>query len=247
MGGFGGAVCEALADLGLLTPVLRMAIPDCFVHARRDGEAALRRRTDRREHRGCRARPARRHPRGAHDGVRRARSWRRRRPVTRSRIDVLLVERGLFPSREQARAALLAGEVRVVRPGRHQGRSARRRGRADHRRREAALRVARRREARGRARRLRPRRRWSARRRRRRLDRRVHRLRAAARRHLRLRGRRRLRSARLVASNRPTRDRLRAHQHPHGRSRRAWALRSTSRSSTSRSSRFARCCPTCSR
>jgi 1-deoxy-D-xylulose-5-phosphate synthase len=31
MGGFGGAVCEALADLGLLTPVLRMAIPDCFV------------------------------------------------------------------------------------------------------------------------------------------------------------------------------------------------------------------------
>ncbi len=33
--------------------------------------------------------------------------------MTRSRIDVLLVERGLFPSREQARAALLAGEVRV--------------------------------------------------------------------------------------------------------------------------------------
>jgi 1-deoxy-D-xylulose-5-phosphate synthase len=31
MGGFGGAVCEAMADLGLLTPVLRMAIPDCFV------------------------------------------------------------------------------------------------------------------------------------------------------------------------------------------------------------------------
>ena len=31
MGGFGGAVCEALADLGLSTPVLRMAIPDCFV------------------------------------------------------------------------------------------------------------------------------------------------------------------------------------------------------------------------
>ena len=31
MGGFGGAVCEALADLGLATPVLRMAIPDCFV------------------------------------------------------------------------------------------------------------------------------------------------------------------------------------------------------------------------
>ena len=33
--------------------------------------------------------------------------------MTRSRIDVILVERGLFPSREQARAALIAGEVRV--------------------------------------------------------------------------------------------------------------------------------------
>ena len=33
--------------------------------------------------------------------------------MTRSRIDVLLVDRGLFPSREQARAALLAGEVRI--------------------------------------------------------------------------------------------------------------------------------------
>jgi 23S rRNA (cytidine1920-2'-O)/16S rRNA (cytidine1409-2'-O)-methyltransferase len=33
--------------------------------------------------------------------------------MTRSRIDVILVERGLFPSREQARSALLAGEVRV--------------------------------------------------------------------------------------------------------------------------------------
>ena len=31
MGGFGGAVCEALADLGQTTPILRMAIPDCFV------------------------------------------------------------------------------------------------------------------------------------------------------------------------------------------------------------------------
>ena len=34
--------------------------------------------------------------------------------MTRSRIDVILVDRGLFPSREQARAALLAGEVRVA-------------------------------------------------------------------------------------------------------------------------------------
>lgn len=33
--------------------------------------------------------------------------------MTRHRIDVLLVERGLFPSRERARAAILAGEVRV--------------------------------------------------------------------------------------------------------------------------------------
>jgi 23S rRNA (cytidine1920-2'-O)/16S rRNA (cytidine1409-2'-O)-methyltransferase len=33
--------------------------------------------------------------------------------MTRSRIDAILVDRGLFPSREQARAAVLAGEVRV--------------------------------------------------------------------------------------------------------------------------------------
>ena len=33
--------------------------------------------------------------------------------VTRRRIDAELAERGLFPSREQARAAVLAGEVRV--------------------------------------------------------------------------------------------------------------------------------------
>jgi 1-deoxy-D-xylulose-5-phosphate synthase len=31
MGGFGGAVCEALADLGLTVPILRLAVPDCFV------------------------------------------------------------------------------------------------------------------------------------------------------------------------------------------------------------------------
>lgn len=31
MGGFGAAVCEALADLDLRVPVLRLAVPDCFV------------------------------------------------------------------------------------------------------------------------------------------------------------------------------------------------------------------------
>jgi 1-deoxy-D-xylulose-5-phosphate synthase len=31
MGGFGSGVCEALADLRLTVPVLRLAIPDCFV------------------------------------------------------------------------------------------------------------------------------------------------------------------------------------------------------------------------
>jgi 1-deoxy-D-xylulose-5-phosphate synthase len=31
MGGFGGGVCEALADLRLNVPVLRLAVPDCFV------------------------------------------------------------------------------------------------------------------------------------------------------------------------------------------------------------------------
>jgi 1-deoxy-D-xylulose-5-phosphate synthase len=30
-GGFGGGVCEALADLRLAVPVLRLAVPDCFV------------------------------------------------------------------------------------------------------------------------------------------------------------------------------------------------------------------------
>lgn len=34
--------------------------------------------------------------------------------MTRRRIDTLLVDRGLFPSREQARAAVLAGEVRIA-------------------------------------------------------------------------------------------------------------------------------------
>jgi len=37
----------------------------------------------------------------------------RGRPVTRRRIDAELVDRGLFTSRERARAAVLAGEVRV--------------------------------------------------------------------------------------------------------------------------------------
>ena len=31
----------------------------------------------------------------------------------KTRLDLLLVERGLFPSREQARAAIMAGEVLV--------------------------------------------------------------------------------------------------------------------------------------
>jgi 1-deoxy-D-xylulose-5-phosphate synthase len=30
-GGFGGAVCESLSDMGLTVPVLRLAVPDCFV------------------------------------------------------------------------------------------------------------------------------------------------------------------------------------------------------------------------
>ena len=34
--------------------------------------------------------------------------------MTRRRADVVLAERGLFPSREQARAAILAGEVRIA-------------------------------------------------------------------------------------------------------------------------------------
>jgi len=31
VGGFGAAVCETLSDLGIASPVLRLAVPDCFV------------------------------------------------------------------------------------------------------------------------------------------------------------------------------------------------------------------------
>ena len=72
--------------------------------------------------------------------------------MTRRRIDAVLVDRGLFASREQARAAVLAGEVRVggqVVTKAGQIDRARRRHRG---RRAAALRLARRRQARRRAR-----------------------------------------------------------------------------------------------
>ena len=100
------------------------------------------------------ARPAR----ATSHGTRRvASAWRDRR------ADVALVEAGLFASREQAKAAILAGEVRVGGAPRHQGRAAAPRRRVDRGRRAPRVRVARRHEARGRARRVRHRRRRDAR------------------------------------------------------------------------------------
>ncbi len=109
MGGFGAAVLEALADLDLQVPVLRLAVPDCFVHARRDEQAPLGRRA----HPGGRARRGSRQARATCRSPARPVRSRKGRRVTRRRIDVVLVERGFFASREQARAAMLAGDVRV--------------------------------------------------------------------------------------------------------------------------------------
>ena len=66
----------------------------------------------------------------------------------RERLDVLLVERGLFATRAQARAAVLAGEVTRRRPRRRQARHPDRRRRRAGRRRAPPLRLARRRQAR---------------------------------------------------------------------------------------------------
>ena len=91
--------------------------------------------------------------------------------LAKKRLDVLLVERGLAESRAQAQALVLAGLV----PGYEKaGAAGRRVGRA-HGHRAAAVRLARRREARARARRVRRRPGRARLPRRRRLDRRLHR------------------------------------------------------------------------
>ena len=162
------------------------------------------------------------------------------------RLDTLLAERGAFPSRSAAAAAVRAGEVRIgsdgpfaMKPGElvdaeadlivDEGRRFVSRGgiKLDN-----ALAAARRRRRRARL----PRRR--------RLDRRLHRLPAAARRGPRRRGRRRPRAARLAACA-TTRgcaviERLNARALGPGD---LPFVASTWRRSTSPSSRCARCCP----
>ena len=131
----------------------------------------------------------------------------RRRYVPRRwrkvRLDTLLAERGLFPSRSRAAAAVLAGEVRLGAPARapHEARPAGGRGRrrgawpTRPRSRRAAASSSRTRSTRSAfdvaGRRCA---------RRRRLHRRLHRLPAPAGRRARGRARRRLRRARLAAS-----------------------------------------------
>ena len=132
----------------------------------------------------------------------------------KQRLDALLAERGLFESRSRAAAAVLAGEVRIGADGARAPSPAS--SCADDvelaRRRGPALRLARRHQARQRARRERARGRRPPLPRRRRLDRRLHRLPARSGRRARRRARRRLRRAQLAAARRPARDRDRAHQ-----------------------------------
>ena len=163
-----------------------------------------------------RAPPRRRRAHAAGGGARRPRpepgADARQVGAVRERLDALLVERGLFATRAQARAAVLAGEVtvagRLVGQARHPDRR-----RSDPRgRRAPPLRLARRRQARprphappgGRDRRGRARPRQ--------LHRRVRRPPAAGRRRPRDRRRRGLRAARLEAARGPACHGARAHQ-----------------------------------
>ena len=146
------------------------------------------------------------------------------------RLDTLLAERGLFPSRTRAAASVMAGEVRVG-SGRTPGREAGgddRRPRSCWRSRErpafvsrGGIKLANALDADRAGRERAP----GARRRR--LDRRLHRLPAAARRPRGDRGRRRLRAARLPPARGPARAGAGAHERPRARARDAAALRST--------------------
>ena len=161
------------------------------------------------------------------------------------RLDVLLAERGLVESRSRAQALVLAGRVRVdgqvvTKAGSNVGADARARGRS-----RAAVRLARRRQAADRARRLRRRPVGRALPRRRRLDGRLHRLPAAG-------------AARLAVMRASTsgagqlHERLRQDPRVDGRSsgvnaralepRRCRSPRDARGRSTSRSSRSRWCC-----
>ncbi len=130
------------------------------------------------------------------------------RAMGKRRLDTLLAERGLFPSRSRAAASVMAGEVRVG-PGDRRASKPSELVDVEERlsvRAQPAVRLARRYQAGKRARRIRSRRRGQARARRRRLDRRLHRLPAAARRARGDRGGRRLRDPRLSPAKRRARD-----------------------------------------
>ena len=132
----------------------------------------------------------------------------------RERLDVLLVDRGLFATRAQARAAVLAGEITVDgsmvdKPGTQVDETAVLEAAA-----RSPLRLARRRQARHGAHPARRRRDRGRRHRPRQLHRRVRRPAAAGRRRPRDRGRRRVRAARLEAARGPARHGARAHQRP---------------------------------
>ena len=136
--------------------------------------------------------------------------------MVKRRLDTLLAERGLFPSRSRAAASVMAGEVRV---GRGERRAEKPGEMVDA---EELLAVDERPAFVSRGgiklanalRRHRARRRGAPRARRRRLDGRLHRLPAAARRPRGDRRRRRLRAARLRAAQRPARAGAGAHQRP---------------------------------
>ncbi len=228
-GGFGSAVWETLSDAGIggraADPARRPARP--LRHARRARAPArggrVHRRADRRADRGRGGRAQRRRltiplrPRRREFGwVRRSRTVPSRH-MKRVRLDHLLSERGMFPSRTRAAASVLAGEVlllperrRAEKPGQlvpgdvelELARGARvRLPRRDQARQRAGSRSGL--DVAGRA---------GARRRR--LDGRLHRLPAQARRRARDRARRRLRPARLGAPIRRAGDRDRARATP---------------------------------
>ena len=183
-----------------------------------------------------RARAALANDRCRHDRARRHRRRARGPNLLKKRLDVLLVERGLAESRAQAQALVLAGQVPgYEKAGQQVDESAELTVTQP-----ARVRLARRREARPRARGVRARGRGPRRARRRRLDGRVHRRAAPARRRARDRARRRLRAAPSAHPRRPARDACwsgrTCARSPSSRSRRS------SSSATSRSSACARPC-----
>ena len=157
-GGFGTAVWESLSEGGLTPRILRVGLPDRYVthgapkllHA----EVGFTPERDRRADPGRGARPARLARLGVAPPLR---VVDLSPGMARVRLDSLLAERGLFPSRSRAAAAVLAGDVHLG-PGPPAGgeaRPARRRRTSSSTSRAAAVRLARRDQARERARRAR--------------------------------------------------------------------------------------------